>query len=82
MAARMPFAIEMVFLMLVLPIALVYLFSVAGVVTLCARTAFKRLFSPFPGPSGDLSPRTADTIREFFPTALGIRPSQGTRGGS
>lgn len=39
----MPLAIEIVFLVLVLPIAFVYLFSVAGVVTLCARTAFRRL---------------------------------------
>ena len=43
MDVRLPFAIEIVFLVLVLPIAFAYLFSIAGVAVMCARTTFRRL---------------------------------------
>ena len=43
MDVRLPFAIENVFLVLVLPIAFAYLFSIAGVAVMFIRTAFRRL---------------------------------------
>jgi hypothetical protein len=43
MGTHLPFAIEIVFLMLVLPIAFAYLFSIAGVAVMCACTTFRRL---------------------------------------
>ena len=43
MDVRLPFAIEIVFLVLVLPIAFAYLFSIVGVAVMCARTTFRRL---------------------------------------
>lgn len=44
MGARLPFAIEIVFLVLVLPIAFAYLFSIAGVALMCVRTTLRSLF--------------------------------------
>lgn len=42
MSTRLPFAIEIVFLVLILPIAFAYLFSIAGVAALCLRTALRK----------------------------------------
>ncbi len=42
MGTRLPFAIEIVFLVLILPIAFAYLASVAGVAALCVRTALRK----------------------------------------
>lgn len=43
MGTRLPFAIETVFLVLVLPVACAYLLSLAGITGLCLRTAWRRL---------------------------------------
>ena len=83
MGARLPFAIEIVFLVLVLPIAFAYLFSIAGVALMCVRTTLRSLFfRHYHRPTVRTPPRTADPFWEFFPTALGIHPSHGTRRGS
>lgn len=42
MGTRLPFVIEIVFLVLVLPIVFAYLASIAGVAALCIRTALRK----------------------------------------
>lgn len=43
MGTRPPFAIEMAFLLLVLPVAFAYLCSLAGVAILCVRAVLRTL---------------------------------------
>jgi len=58
MGTRLPFAIEIVFLVLVLPIAFAYLASVAGVAALCVRTTLRKYIFRGPAPrSKGLRPR-------------------------
>lgn len=47
MDATLPFPIKLAFLLLVLPVALVYLASVAGVAVLVVRTLLNKLISRF-----------------------------------
>lgn len=50
MDTRLPFPVEIVFLLLVLPIVFAYLFSVAGVALIFARTALRNLASRLRSP--------------------------------
>ena len=54
MGSRFPFAIEIVVLVLILPLAFAYLLSITGIAAICLRTAMRRLLfrlnPPPPGP--------------------------------
>lgn len=54
----LPFPIEVAFLVLVLPIAFAYVFSVAGVVTMSARAALRFLASRMRRTRSDLTAPT------------------------
>ncbi|HEX7810311.1 MAG TPA: hypothetical protein VF460_00260 [Burkholderiales bacterium] len=50
MATGLPFSIEVVFLVLVLPLAFAYLISIAGLAVMCLRTALRKLVFRFHTP--------------------------------